>query len=184
MIQTSWGKYEDMDAWSLTALYDKLWQTYKKKITDFNIDRDFLDSVERMDFDIMVSTIPAPCLCLDPDEHFFDSHKFWVYEVPSEGMGNLGGNVVIYNGEQGTPWYRSSRLFGKSYIEFGDNSIHPDGCVPAAKIIATNCDCRPDWLKTGRFGRWERGVLVHDAYWETKNAMLKLFGSGTTRSSN
>jgi len=186
MVQTSWGKYEgSITAYSMNHLYAQLWGTYQKRINRVEyISKDFINAVEDQNYDLLVSTIPAPALCLDPDEHFFDSQKFWIFDVPEDGMPRVGGNQITYNGDWGTPWYRSSRLFGKSYIEFGDNSIHPDNCYPASKIIHTNCDCRKNWIKTGRFGAWKRGVLVHDAYWEVKNAMLKMFGSGTSRSSN
>jgi FAD binding domain len=175
LIQTSFGKYnEPITAYSMAHLYDRLWKMYSKYIIDLDVDRGIIDAIDEDDFDLLVSTIPAPALCLDPDEHFFDAQPFWIWNVPVGDTPILSGNLIVYNGDQGTPWYRTSRLFGRSFIEYGYHSIHPNGCIPANKIIATNCDCRKKWLKTGRFGRWERGVLVHDAYWEVRNAMLKL----------
>jgi len=175
IIKTSFGKYgEPITAYSMTHLYDRLWKMYVDRITDFDLSREIVDAIEDVGNDLNVSTVPAPLLCMDPDEHFFDSQPFWIWNVPVGETPILSGNLIVYNGDQGTPWYRTSRLFGRSFIEYGHNSIHPDGCVPARKILQTNCDCRPKWLKTGRFGKWERGVLVHDAYWEVKNAVLKL----------
>lgn len=184
-IKTSWGKYDGaIEAWSMVHLYDKLWKMYRNKITNVDINREVINGLEWTEFDLRLSTVPAPLLCLNPDEHYFDAQRFWVYGLPQDKMSHLGGNVIAYNGEQGNPWFRTSRLFGSSYLEYGEHSVRPDGCQPAKKIVGSNCNCRPAWRRMGRFGKWQRGVLVHDAYWETKNAVLAMFGSGTSRRSN
>ena len=35
------------------------------------------------------------------------------------------------------------------------------------KPIATNCDCFPNVIRAGRFGTWKKGVLTHDAMFNT-----------------
>ena len=42
-----------------------------------------------------------------------------------------------------------------------------EGVAAVRKPLTTDCNCHPDWLHVGRYGRWTKGVLSHDAYFAT-----------------
>lgn len=153
-------------AWMMEATYEELWQRYSRLIYATEITPYTLDEIKE-DYNLVISSIPAWALCHKKDVHVFDrahvSFKFLAAADLSED------NVIIYNGENDVPWYRRSELFGHGWDEYGGKIEDAD--YTGVKPISTSCDCYPDVRRVGRFGQWSKGVLVHDAYYDTLRIM-------------
>jgi len=157
----SWDEYEEglQPAWHLRSVYDDLWTLYSRYITDLELNSAILTSLEeRQDVDFRFSAVPAQVICWDHAVHKFDYKRVWATETPAV---HLDDNVIVYSGREQDSWYRTSNLFGHYSTEW---SHQIGGAKTGIKPLSTNCNCRPMWQRIGRFGRWKRGVLVHDAF--------------------
>jgi hypothetical protein len=174
---TSWHAYEEGPrvGWNLVAAYDLLWERFYDRVKHQTITPGFITrllggQIGKQKPAMVMSTIPAPAICCE-ERHSFISKPIW---IRTEHLKDSGGipNRVVYSGEPTDAWYRYSMLFGQESWEFGY-------CVPKAsrgvKPLRTDCDCWKDSvIRLGRFGKWERGVLVHHAYEEALDAVQSL----------
>lgn len=168
---------EQHEAWDIRATYDLLWDAYRDEIEDVDIDPagvHFISS--RSDIGLTINTIPLSAIC-------HQGHTFRATEVIAAGDApDLGINVgsiyhcppdtVICNGEESPSWYRISRIFDHTTVEW-PQFIKPP--IPTAskvlKPLGHNCDCWPNLACVGRYGAWEKGVLSHTAYEQTIERM-------------
>lgn len=174
-----YGQAHDHMAWDLRHVYDKLFTRWQPKMRPINITAEEVKiACERGAWRAVLSTIPAPSICYDP-AHRFDVQPIWA-------MGQRDGGpqlpvpcdpfTVVCNGERDTGWYRVANVFGMQTVEWPDGRKPPiKGVVQVEKPIGTNCTCHisadaqaTPFLRIGRFGKWQKGVLVHTAYTETK----------------
>jgi hypothetical protein len=181
----SWDHFDQglHPGWPLIGMYDYLWARWRDAIVPANFTTDstgnLLEWSRHQNVDVVVSTIPAMLTCHD-DRHRFPRKPIWVTD---RAWVECPDNTVIYNGNPLDDWYRSSKLFGHESTEF----MHPvEGAVRGMKVINTNCDCLEkltQWsLKeprkvvlapAGRWGRWQRGILVHHAFHEAQRAVRR-----------
>lgn len=161
------GEYE---AWSMHDLYDRLWTEYGSSVIDQRLDDDLLDGVAES-FPLTISSIPARALCKN-HYHAFNGANVWISD---EAWRDCPDNGIVYNGEQSIPWYRTSRIFGYGATEY---TVPVNGAYQGTKPTHTNCDCRPDIKRVGRFGRWEKGVLVHHAFRQSMEVLDWAAGLG------
>lgn len=172
---------EDLDenhsAWDIRATYDFLWNNWRSEIEDFELVPSSIPTLLASGAETIVSSIPAPALCTR--DHTFGSVQAWAAgEAPGLGISlpyDCPENTVVCNGEPDTSWYRLSNIFGYKTIEWPDalRSAPPVKTVAQiSKPTFNNCDCWPDVVRVGRYGRWEKGVLSHDAYTDTNSALL------------
>jgi len=174
------------DAWDIREAYDAGWELYKGYITNVDLSteagRSVLSIREKM-FDATVSTIPANALCDRPNTHSFASQNVWVTEtIKSLGDfefgsdGELRDNLVVCSGEAGDWWYRQSRIHGWENTEFPDSARpnYPGKVHAVSKPLSTTCTCHPDIIRMGRYGRWEKGVLSHESYFEAAEVVQNI----------
>lgn len=166
-------------AWDIRAAYDSAWERYSDRVVEFDIDaatlRETLAAVRPR---LCISTVPAPLLCLGGDvyQHQFFAQKVWaIGDAPEAGQlvpFACPGDTVICNGEREVGWYRKSNVFDRTTVEWPEGSRPPiDGVAEVQKPISTNCDCMPGVYRTGRYGRWQKGVLSHEAYFEVRELL-------------
>lgn len=171
----SWDEFEEgyQPAWSLRAAYQRLWDMYEHMIVDRNIRFPEARSIAA-NFDLTISTIPAPILC--SAHHRFDYKEVLIAKEHRDACEQLGDPCVIYNG-QDLPYYRTSLIFGEGSTEYpwehqnvkGFVNPNDPGVVNAVigkKPRGTDCTCEPHIMRVGRFGTWKPGVLVHHAFEE------------------
>ena len=172
----SWDLFPEgrRPAWSMFALYDKLWRRFERRIRHETISHEVIESVLMTRFDRVISTIPAPFLCYN-DSHKFPSQKI---HILNKSVDDSINNGMVYNGDPRYPWYRTSRLFGSEATEatkpFPPGFLAELGVTSKTgyKPLKTDCDCyMGEVVRVGRFGRWEKGVLVHHAYKQTVELM-------------
>jgi len=182
-MRTSWERVEPVaQAWDLRETYDAAWEEFKDEIVDLAISPS--EVVEfTSQFELVISTIPAWAICLKPNEHYFKSISILVQKNidlrDDPVVGDLGDNWVVYNGTHDRAWYRASSIFGHTSVEARSEQalLNNKKWEPGFKIVGTDCDCHPAVVKTGRMGRWERGVLTHHAFEQTLAAISDRFGS-------
>lgn len=167
----SWDNFEEgyVPVWSMEAMYDKLWEEYHGVMVDEKVDPDSAAEWE-VHHPLVISTIPLPALC--SRGHTFETRKIWIVEEASRAVRH---NTIIYNGSYADPWYRSSSIFGHDSTEYATEQAHMPANV-GRKPLKHNCDCMPGIVRAGRFGSWEKGVLVHDAFRVAMDAVTDRLG--------
>lgn len=186
-VSVSWDHYEGVvQAWALGATYDQLWELYKGCIIEAKFDAQSLTTlVSTGSYDQVFSSIPAQLVCYNPD-HGFPKARIALVRCSPIGVDNL----VMYSGRQEDQWYRTSRIFGEGWMEFGADAastaeymdmkvtedFNEDEPVvmqthPGFKPLGTNCDCHPSVTRIGRFGRWDKKMLLHHVPGQVREAM-------------
>lgn len=180
------------DAWDIRATYNRLYDIFENNIRSANLSgltpenmRTILGGSSIKEFDYIFNTIPLPAICLKPGVHKFESQRIWaIGDAPGRGQVcpvECEKDKVICNGldksavEGDSPeWYRLSNVFGHTTAEW-PAWHYPNLKVEAADVrkpISTNCDCHPEMMMLGRYGKWQKGVLSHEAYNEVEGILL------------
>jgi hypothetical protein len=143
-------------------------------------------------YEAVISTVPAPVIC--EKGHNFNSVEILAAgDAPERGVVVPGcfdcpPDTVICNGDPAELWYRQSNVFGQRTVEWPieaswkrhlDRPNHRivEGVEAAIvkKPIDKDCDCfaGEPLIRMGRYGKWQKGELAHQAYFDT----IKLFAS-------
>lgn len=166
---------QQVPAWDLRQAYDRLWSQFEHSINDEAVTPGWLEA-NASQFRTIVSTVPLPTLCRSmAGEDVGTRHSFTVQSIHVSQGDDAGAakalddNTVLYNGDLEQAWYRASKINGVPSVEYSDRGRLPPipNLVGLNKPIRTTCDCWPDVLKVGRFGKWQKGVLTYDAFVET-----------------
>lgn len=176
LAPSSWASFPqgEYPAWAMGAVYDALWERYESLIRPAEIDAAGVRAIcELPDVDLVFCSVPLKYLCEKPEVHRF-THASVAFE-PKCYVSMT--NVVVYSGRKSEAWYRTSSLFSHDWTEYGESSSAvPEGWMTGIKPIETDCDCldHPKLVKVGRFGKWEKKVLVTDAFKDAKEALNAL----------
>lgn len=183
------------EAWDLRRVYDELWDRYQNRIQDAAVSMSDLSAFQAA-WRLVLNTIPAMKCCYQRDltrapngVHEFDWETMWTLDYASP---DVADNTVLYSGDPANFWYRASRVFGHASTEFTDFSqpssgtdLYNDGrerikgvIYPhkGIKVKGTNCDCFPGIKRIGRFGTWQKGYLVHQAYHDAARYFEEVYG--------
>jgi hypothetical protein len=173
-----YGPEQDHMAWDLRAAYEVLWERWASRITPIEISPRMAEHIARTKGQLVISTVPAPALCLDMEAHKFVSQSVWAMgsTVSTATIAHLMDPLpyrapdftVQCNGEDAPRWYRAATVYGYSTLEWPAGAKPPiSGVASVSKPLSTNCTCHSGtgrWVRLGRFGQWRKGVLVHTAY--------------------
>lgn len=164
-------------AWDIRAMYEWLWARYSDLIVDADIDPGWLVGTLPREVKTVFSSIPKEKICFNKDIHKFPSQRIWA-------MGDAPGfqevpivaepNTIVCDGTDLVSWYRISNVFGYRTVEWADftHTLRNKKAVAVNKPIHNNCDCwRGRLINIGRYGRWEKGVLVHSVYEQVLKAL-------------
>lgn len=174
---------QTQDAWNLLGIYDRLWQFFQNNIEKnaTEINNEWIMKNQKH-FEFIISTIPLPALCEtnSPDRdvndtrppHIFQTQGIWLID---DQLMPTDDNTILYNGNDSYSWYRTSNLFGHKGTEWSQQGTKPPypGLKTGIKPIRSNCNCHPEIIRLGRFGKWEKGVLTHHAFEGAMEEMLK-----------
>jgi hypothetical protein len=157
-------------AWDIRDAYDRLWSLYSDRIVDQQITGARLRAIlERDQPDIVINSIPRERLCMNAAHVFGFTDIVAAGDAPALGIRipfQCPDNTVICNGLENPSWYRMSRVFGHTTVEW-PGSVERVPVATAArwrKPTYTDCDCWADIVHVGRYGTWQKGVLSHEAY--------------------
>lgn len=170
----SFGNVHDgmeQKAWNLQRAYEALWMVFGDNVNETKVDRQWLlDNHE--DFRLIINSVPRPIFCADPSHQFY-SQQVIIDPHPPAWLEDM---TVLYDGTNDHSWYRASSLWGHGGTEWGLQRYDtvpydvPDA-VAVRKPLEHSCKCsvtEPDnIIRVGRFGKWEKGVLVHDGFHTT-----------------
>ncbi len=163
-------------AWDIREAYDILWNWYGEGVND--VDLSPMDILEiNHDYDLVINSVPLDFIC--HGGHKFDSQLVIAAgDAPELGI-NIGQfykceeSTVICNGDPEVSWYRKSRIFGHTTVEWPINvgMVPINSAAHVRKPLYHNCDCYPDMVAVGRYGTWKKGVLSHEAFKGTVDAI-------------
>lgn len=174
-------------AWDLRGAYAELWEGLQPYMELRAAIRASDIPLLKTSNDLVISTIPADSICPGwnvehpelrpglPLSHQFRATEIWAAgEAPELGIRIVGynapENTVICNGsaESSPSWYRVSNIFGRKTVEWPGSLpwVPVKTAARVRKPIATDCNCWEDekFLRAGRYGRWEKGILTHHVF--------------------
>lgn len=171
-------------AWDLRQAYGLLQERYWDQVEDLELMPETIrPMLEYLVPDVVISSVPLPVLCQQPEEHAFRAQTCWAMgDAPERGQSvpvPCPEDTILCSGERDTGWYRVSNVFGYKTAEWSGLRPKPplSGVVPFTKPLATTCDCfRPGpsmtsqpghIFRVGRYGTWTKGVLSHEAFNDT-----------------
>lgn len=153
--------------WDIREAYDWLWGTYGDYVQprEFWHAEDVQSTIDWANADKVISTIPANVLCRE-------RHSFPYQTILStdQALLEVPNNFILCNGRETPAWYRVSNIDGWGNTEWPIHTRPPipqDRLWDVKKPIRNNCNCFPEVVRMGRYGRWEKGVLSHSAFYET-----------------
>jgi hypothetical protein len=177
-MPTSWSKAApSVVGYDLRAVYETAWDSFQDEIADMPVDSPTVDELASQ-FDLVISTVPAWAIC-GSGRHRFPSVPIMVNPDLQFQIGDFPAehNFVIYNGTIEGLWYRASQINGFRSTEAVAHPALANGDWHLGfKIMDTDCDCHPNIVRTGRMGKWKRGVLTHHAFYDTLEAISDRFG--------
>lgn len=170
-------------AWDIRTTYDWLWHNYVYQPrgrcvhTPIWIKPGHVAKTEAIlrGFDFVISTIPASALCNSLASHGFAGEQIWALGQVAWGTDDglfdavlIDDDKVICCGEESPSWYRASRVFGVSTVEWPGRRKPPiPGVVKVTKPLGTNCNCFPFIHRMGRYGAWDKTQLTHHVFEKT-----------------
>lgn len=168
-------------AWDIREAYYKAWAMYSSLIIDVqSIDPRWVrNELVWRQHHVVMSSIPAKSLCYDRTHEFNSTHVLAMGDAPERGRWvpdwfECPESTVICNGDPQVAWYRQSRIYGYGTVEWPASAILNED-HPAARVekpISTDCDCFGySIVRLGRYGKWQKGYLSHQAYFETLEAL-------------
>lgn len=168
-----YGDEADHRGWDIRLAYNRLWSMYGDYVENVEFPhgtaiQDYI--AMSIGIDIVVSSLPAPAMCLRREQHVFNFQGVYaIGDAPERGVfcpvQAAPENTVLCNGEPDVGWYRTAKVFGYRTAEWPWSRRPPyDGVAEVAKPLNTTCDCQPDVIRVGRYGKWQKGVLAHEAY--------------------
>ena len=164
-------------AWDIRQTYGALWQKFGFFVehVDFKT-YPVAEAIKDTDPEFVISSIPAPLLCQHRDEHsFMDQIVYSIGDAPERGIFcpiDCRKSTVLCNGLDEVSWYRVANVFGHSTAEWPASRRPPyEGVAEVRKPLKTTCNCLPNVMRVGRYGKWSKGVLSHTAYIETCEAL-------------
>lgn len=183
---------ETHDAWDIRAAYRDLWELYSNYITNVEFsppgDGEYSVSnviaVEAPDSDLVISTIPRTVFYKEGngDEYSFTvvwaiGDTFETNRVPIR----LPEFTVRCNGNRAVPWYRVANIFGYSTMEWtytagrwdAEGNFYPPRKGASAVIKPLYYHGGPSYHYLGRYGKFEKGVLSHEAFFDAMQIFAK-----------
>lgn len=161
---------QDHWAWNIREAYADLYARYIDYIDDVefhNISQTILEcGLNR--FDVVLSTVPRT-IWREPGDQFLGSKVWAIGDAPSQGQyvpfRPAEDFMVLCDGTSDVSWYRLSRVFGFTTIEWPYGTKPPvEGIQEVIKPLSCKTKSAQDFVHLGRYGKWEKGVLSTDAY--------------------
>lgn len=178
---TSWHDYgrDVQAAWDMRTVYHHAWEKWRNRVVVDKLTGEKLQRYIDVDPpDLMVNSIPLKFLCFTFNKLQHEVSAYCVFHkqdviIAADCYHNEGDNVIVYNGKDEPSWYRSASIFGKGSTEWGVHQKTPplpeNEAIRVGKPLSTTCNCWPNLLHVGRYGRWQKGVLAHDGFYRVMN---------------
>lgn len=167
-MKTSWSKFPDqVEAWPLIDIYHHLWSKFYERISRIEVTLEqVLELGERT---LTFSTAPLPALM--PDATYLTERVAIL-----NGVSTCPPFEIHYSGDPDDNWYRMSNLWGHQSTEYPadfamEAQLQPDPNLALIKKPLSTDAFIPNVILSGRYGRWEKGVLVDESYFQAIDAI-------------
>lgn len=177
-------------AFDIRLAYDNLWRMYEDEVVNWTITPQISTSVfgamrnttPVRAHDLVISTVPRK-IWAEPGD-VFESTKVWALgdtELPRVDKPYRPPEfTVVCNGTPQIPWYRISNVFGYCTVEWPypvsvDGVAHvipAKGASVVEKPLRHNSTAASDFIHLGRYGAWQKGVLVSDVYFQAMQELM------------
>jgi hypothetical protein len=165
------------DAWDIRETYRLMWQDLIESaavpIAIVRIEPlriwDLRNRISHLKPDRVISTIPAPSLCIRWEDHMFRSYQIYANGTTVPRL--TEPNSVVCDGTDAHDWYRVSNVFGYQTTEWSRPQTVTAKAARVQKPLSTDCDCFPEIYRVGRYGTWTKSYLVHQVYPEAMKAL-------------
>ena len=165
-------------AWDIRAAYNNLWQRYWDRIAHCDFEDGIFIEENLGLYDLVISTVPRQ-IWAHPGDEFVFSEGWALGDAPEKGIfveDVLGksekpvpDNTIICDGTESVSWTRLSKVFGYLSLEW---PAHVDRPHAQATRIRKPLHFKPgpdtelpnNWMFVGRYGQFEKGVVVTDAF--------------------
>ena len=155
-------------AWDIRETYQLMWEPYRSVVEEYEVVDGNLQFARFLyEPDAIISTIPATSLC-EREYHTFDRHKIWAAGSNQE---TTAENSIVCDGTTDMDWYRIANVFGSRTVEWPINVHAGSVAVRVTKPLKTDCDCHPEVIRAGRYGEWDKSVLVHQVFSKVTEAL-------------
>ena len=169
-LETSWSKFPDeVEAWPLIGIYQHLWSKFYHKISI--VGPVTLEQImELAEHTLVFNTAPLPSLM--PLGQYATEECLILM-----GLSWAPPFTIVYDGTPEKKYYRSSNLWGFESTEY------PISILAETPWLSTDPNVRrikkplstdvtiPNVILSGRYGRWEKGVLVDESYFQAIEAI-------------
>lgn len=166
-------------AYDIRKAYDWLWDKYRSSVIDGKFTHRGEQALselkllqEKLHIDgITISTIPRTIFF--SDDQFITAKVYALGDAPDRGqlvpgMDGFPDFTVSLNGDPDYAWYRKAKVFGHSTMEWSGKRKPPyEGIVEVLKPISTTSVFPSNVFGLGRYGSWTKGVLSHEAFFDT-----------------
>ena len=156
-------------AWDIRRTYDNLWAEYGKYVFGTELSAGFMGNFMQDDarkYDLIISSIPRGLIC--KRRHTFAYQSVWALgDAPERGIfvpEHVPHNTVVCNSLPVPTWYRASRVFNYSTVEWPWGDQPQPEASEVTKPLSHNCDCWPELEFVGRYGAWQKDLLSHTAF--------------------
>ncbi|NIN69710.1 MAG: hypothetical protein GTO63_34510 [Anaerolineae bacterium] len=169
---TSWDKFHGRQrALPMHEIYDYLYDTLMgqecRSVVKLIDERDFRELVSV--YDVVVNTAPLPSI--KPDG-VYRTEDVWVV---GHNIYHIQPDEIHYYGDEKFA-YRASNIQGHGSAEFPTVASVPFGYRRQARKVHKPLDCDvslPGVHRLGRYGKWKKGVLAHEAYSEMRDILRR-----------
>jgi hypothetical protein len=160
--------------------HELLWEWLGHHVVEYSVSGATINDLRRKKFDLTLSTVPL--VCLYPEARCYD-RTAWVMpgrpqyadlavinqeDLALPILAETQDHLVVYNVNPSVKWARYSKVFGREWTEY---TTQLEGAKELFKVVTTDFK-QPDTDRAkvkliGRWGKWQRGYLMHQAYYET-----------------
>lgn len=170
--ECSWGVYPtEAKYWCMHGVYDSLWDMYQGIVVDKAVTPDFVDTLRMSgNWDLVVSSIPLVRIARSPGDYKWRFEYVWI--VQDDEAADDG--VIVYNGDPNVLWYRASNLCGYGFREYPFRGMLNAGDIAGTMVkkpLSTDYPEESGVLRVGRYGKWDKNQLAHDAYYDVRRAL-------------
>lgn len=182
-------------AWDIREAYNRLWIKYGRGVNGAEIVDGalFVDGSNWMKelaaHDLVISTVPRNLWAVEGDD-FRYSEGWALGDAPEHGVFvpyDLDDNTIICDGSAEVSYNRLSKVFGYTTVEWPSHTdMETVTALPgmpkpskfikplAFKPSETKENPTSNWLHVGRFGSWQKAILVTDAWHDTNKALEEM----------
>lgn len=186
-------------AWNIRHAYDNLWQRYGRLVHNYEVPtgqelEEYQASAYSVvnyhlglsDYDLVINTMPRDIWRV-PGEEFIYSEGWALGDAPEEGKFipyDCEDNTIFCDGSSETSYTRLSKVFGYATVEWPHHATRPPlpGVAKVIKPLHYRANAQApnptaDWLHVGRYGKFEKGVVVTDAFNDVVKKLVELKGA-------